>query len=144
MKSILAFIILIPLLILSCGSPKELPTNMSTTPLAELTKDWHLYKNSVPLNVQNVLIIGDKMTINISYSGGCKEHNFKLVGNQFITNSNPPERFCRLYHENNGDDCRELVNSVLEFDISAFALPNGQQVNLKLEGYDKPISYSKK
>jgi hypothetical protein len=132
------------ILLLSCGESKELTTNVPTTPTAIITKDWSLYRNSVPVNIQNVLVIGNKMTINISYNGGCTDHYFNLVGNQFVTNAETPERFCRLYHDANGDDCRELVYKVLEYDISNFAMPNNEPVNLKLEGYPKPITYIKK
>ncbi len=56
--------------------------------------------------------------MDVQYGGGCKKHEFSLVGNSAIMKSYPPKRSCILVHEGENDMCRALVYQQLKFDIS--------------------------
>ena len=80
------------------------------------------------------------MTLGISYSGGCEKHSFELLGSRLIQKSLPPKRGIILYHNSNGDSCRELVTEELIFDIRNLSYDKSEII-LILEGYADPISY---
>ena len=158
MKALNITLIILIFHVVACGNVKHIenqPENLDKTvekitsseenemTTAILTNDWGLYRESVAMNIHEVEISGNKMTVKVSYSGGCKEHYFKMIGYQFTTTSIPTERAIKIYHDTNQDDCRELISDVLEFDISALGLDNATPVNLQLYGYEGDIIYTK-
>lgn len=78
-------------------------------------------ENSDPITIEKVSIKGNEMTIDVSYSGGCKDHTFELIGSQMVAKSMPPIRAIKLVHTGNEDNCRALIMRTLVFDISALA-----------------------
>ena len=142
MKLLSATLLVSLTVLFACKNPQELEVEtIPVVPKATVATDLSSYNDSSPIGIEDVEVAGNKMSITIKYSGGCKEHAFELVGHRMITKSIPPQRSIKLYHNNNGDDCRELINDILIFDISAFAVGD-QEVSLKLDGYDKTISYT--
>ena len=69
------------------------------------------------------------------------DHEFELVGNKMITKSLPPKRGIFLYHNGNGDHCREHVTEELQFDITVFAYLD-QEIVIRLQGWEPYISYT--
>lgn len=126
---------------LSCGTSKEAAESAKeeNVPKAELVDNLGEYKGAA-VNIQSVLIKGNLMTIHVNYSGGCEEHEFKLVGSKIITKTMPVKRGITLYHDNKGDSCRELVDEILVFDISALGIDK-QEVVLMLDGHETPHPY---
>jgi len=145
MKKIsLKLVVICTLLIVSsaCKNRKEIveePVQV-TIPSAELVMDMRVYGGSAPTGIDNVTIAGNKMSIHIRYSGGCEKHDFQLVGHKIISSSKPAQRSIKLFHNDHGDSCRELIEEVLVFEISAFAYDESEII-LLMDGYEKPISY---
>lgn len=136
MISIVAFI--------SCKTSSEKKNKLEETsfPKAELIENIDSLRDSSPVNILSASIEANIITLKISYSGGCERHEFKLYGSTFIMKSLPPQRGIMLWHNSNGDSCRELVEEEIKFDISIFAYEGGEII-LNLNGLKEPISYTK-
>lgn len=142
--------ILIPLCailltVVACKNPEQLQDpnplpESKTTQKASLTEDMRNFGGSAPIGIQNVEIIGNEMHINVKYSGGCKPHEFQLIGHKMISKSLPPQRTVKLFHNANEDDCRQIIQEKLVFDISSFAYGN-DEIKLILDGYSEQLSY---
>lgn len=129
------------LFFVSCGNKEMSDNSKDEVPVGVLVDGFRVYENSAPLNIENIALNGHLLTLQVSYSGGCEKHEFQLVGSTMLMKSLPPKRPILLYHDNNGDSCRELVKDTLTFDIRAFAYSNGE-VHLLLEGWENPIPYN--
>lgn len=80
--------------------------------------------------------------LKVSYSGGCEEQYFDLVGNGMIMKSLPPKRMVELVRSG-GDHCRELVSKELFFDLKELAheKSDGAKIILLLKGYEEELTY---
>lgn len=134
----------------SCGnskkvvekSNKQAETTNQDHKKAILTQDWNSMSSTASYNIINATIDENTLSIIVTYSGGCKNHEFDLIGSAFITKSLPPSRGIKLIHQANDDDCRELITETLKFDIRNLAYQNGEII-LKLEHF-KSFSYTVK
>lgn len=140
MRMIAAGLILLSLI--NCKTKKEVVETKAVLehPSSILVTDFSEYQNSASLTITAVLIEKNTMKISVSYSGGCEKHEFKLVGSKLIQKSLPPKRGVMLFHNNNGDSCRSIVEEDLLFDISNLAY-DGKEIMLILEGWASPVSY---
>lgn len=130
--------------VLACGTGKEITdtTDRPEFPKGIIVDDYDTRTESASFEITDVSLDGDILILKVSYSGGCKDHSFDLIGSPNIMKSMPPKRGIRLIHHNNEDTCREWIDEELKFDISDFAYP-GSEIKLMLEGYEPEISYSK-
>ncbi len=141
-------------IILGCGNSKEVSSKAEekteeseTAPQvnakrAILSQNIGKFRNTESYNIISVELKGNILQLDVTYNGGCKEHEFELVGSSFIMKSSPPKRGIQLYHHKNEDDCRELVNDRLLFDITDFAYSD-KEIILNLEHYKEAIRYTK-
>ena len=88
-------------------------------------------------------IINNQLHLNVSYSGGCEKHNFKITGDASISKSLPPIRSVELFHFCNGDACKKLITEELIIDVSelAYKQEEGSEIYLSLNGWNEKISY---
>lgn len=94
------------------------------------------------INILNASIEGINLTLEVSYSGGCETHEFKLIGSPMIAKSLPPIRSIVLVHLGKGDACRQLITEKLSFDIRDFAYTVSEsEIYLNLKGFEKRILY---
>jgi hypothetical protein len=102
-------------------------------PLAEI---GDLNTESAAVDIQSAEIKGSTMQLVISYSGGCAEHSFRLIGSPVLTKSLPPQRAVKLIHTNNDDQCKKMITDTLFFDISPLAnnASKDKTVVLNLDG----------
>lgn len=100
-------------------------------------------KESDPYQILNTKIIGNKIFIEISYTGGCGMHNFRCFGNESISKSIPPQRVIKLVHDDGDDTCESIVKQTIEVDINPFAysLAGRSEIVLLLDGYNQPLTY---
>ena len=64
------------------------------------------------------LIDNDILSVIVSYSGGCKKHEFLLATlSHFTTTDLSHQANLLLAHENNGDTCKKIVKEHLYFDL---------------------------
>lgn len=99
---------------------------------------------SAAIEIKNVKIEGNKMLIDVAYSGGCQDHSFQVVGSPVIAKSMPPIRSVRLIHFNNNDNCRAYIMKTLEVDIKALSdrQKAGSVIYLTLEGWEERLTYT--
>ncbi len=145
MKQITFFVMLALVLTgMSCKSVREKKQdkNGGTVPSAILVENMDQYRNNADFSITAVSVEGNVMSIDVEYSGGCQEHEFKLLGMKAIQKSMPPKRGVFLYHNSNGDNCRSIVEEKLKFDISVLAYEGGEII-LNLDTWANPISYTK-
>jgi hypothetical protein len=74
-----------------------------------------------PFTLSGASIDGDELTVDVSYSGGCREHGFKLYMRPVFAESDPVRANLYLSHNGNGDFCRALISESLTFDLRKVA-----------------------
>jgi hypothetical protein len=70
------------------------------------------------LNVNSISLNRDELKLNISYSGGCKEHAVELYALKEIQKSNPAQVTLLLSHNSNGDMCEAYITKTVPFDLN--------------------------
>lgn len=97
-------------------------------------------------SVNAVRVEGNMMYVDLSYSGGCKEHVFNVYGSNAIAKSLPPIRAIKINHNANEDHCRAMINQTISVDLRNFAYKKeeGSQIYLTLEGFKDRITYTYK
>jgi hypothetical protein len=100
----------------------------------------HFVFNSVKLR-QDLLIL------NVSYGGGCEEHEFVLIATSFME-SNPVQVNVVLSHEDNDDPCDAWITEELVFSLLPLKKAWQDQYNkisgkiiINLENWIQQISY---
>lgn len=103
-------------------------------------------KASDPFEILSAKVIGNKLFVEVSYSGGCGLHKWECFGNEAISKSLPPQRAIKLIHDNGDDACESIVNQTIEIDINpfAFSLAGRSEIVLLLDGYSQQITYINK
>ncbi len=101
------------------------------------------FEKSDAIDINAVRVEGNKMYLEVSYSGGCAKHLFKMIGSTAIKKSLPPIRSIQLVHKGNNDVCRSIVKKTIQVDISDLAYPGGDII-LQLDGWKGNIIYKSK
>ncbi|MEJ1937050.1 hypothetical protein WDZ92_43210, partial [Nostoc sp. NIES-2111] len=70
-------------------------------------------------SLSNSRIIGKQLQIDVSYSGGCRQHDFNLYWNGAYQESFPPQVRMKLVHDAKKDTCERLITETLVFDIQS-------------------------
>ena len=98
---------------------------------------------SDPFTFGGARVEGDLLVVEVSYGGGCEQHDFTLLDTGIATRSIPPQHFLRLVHDAHGDACEAYITSELRFDISPFkGLYSGlDRVAIRLEGMEELTLY---
>ena len=99
--------------------------------------------NSDAFKILDAKIIGNYLHLNISYSGGCEKHSFKINGDLQLSKSLPPIRSVKLIHYGNNDVCKKLIIDNLVIDISdlAYKKEDGSEIYLSINGWTEKIHY---
>ena len=99
--------------------------------------------NSDAFKILDAKIIGNYLHLNISYSGGCEKHSFKINGDLQLSKSLPPIRSVKLIHYGNNDACKKLIIENLVIDISdlAYKKEDGSEIYLSINGWTEKIHY---
>ena len=89
-------------------------------------------------------IIGNYLHLNISYSGGCEKHSFKINGDLLLSKSLPHIRSVELFHFGNGDACKKLIIEELIIDLRelAYKQEDGSEIYLSLKGWNERLLYT--
>jgi hypothetical protein len=100
-------------------------------------------KDNPETQINWVQLAGNILTIEVSYSGGCEQQSFDLVGNELILKSFPPRRNIVLVRDSKGDACREFITRTLEFDITELHHNKkvGDVILLVIEGFKNEVRY---
>ena len=99
---------------------------------------------SDPIEITAVRVEGNTMFIDMSYTGGCEEHTFEVIGSEMISKSLPPIRSVQLIHAAKGDQCKKIVEETLIVDISklAYKQEHGSTIFLLVNALKNRIEYT--
>ena len=76
------------------------------------------FKNDAEFYLEGVIVEDDILKLNVSYSGGCKKHQFLLVEKKnFQRDKNIYEVHLQLLHNSNKDNCKKIVTERLFFNL---------------------------
>ena len=148
MKNITLFVLSVVLL--SCGTRKNV-TKDEQSDSTEKPKETMIIatlgefsKTSDPITISSVQVDGNFMTIEVTYSGGCGDHSFQMIGSSMIAKLLPPIRAIQLVHNANKDECKKMMIQTIKVDLSALAYKkeSGSEIYLTLEGWKEKVKYT--
>lgn len=134
-------IIALSSILFACNTTKEVldidPIEVQQAQLGDLGQE------SDPITITSVKLEGNILSLDVEYSGGCKDHTYDLIGSEAVMKSLPAKRSVKLIHHSNDDSCRELVSETLKFDVRAFAMSQttGSEIVLILDGLKETVLY---
>jgi hypothetical protein len=131
-------------LLISCKSTKDAASSTIPKDPEMVATIGEFPSTSDPIKIDSVEIKGNKMLIRVSYSGGCGNHSFKLIGSQQIAKSMPAIRAVKLFHTIDNDNCKKMITRVLHFDITelSYKKESGSEIYLALDGYKEKLKYT--
>ena len=75
-----------------------------------------------PFGLEGIEIVEDSITLNVTYSGGCKEHCFSLyMSPASFLESSPVQANLYLRHNGNGDACEAFISKPVSFNLRPIA-----------------------
>lgn len=113
----LSFLLGISFLAFSCHSIKKNSTNNNQTKGIPVIIDssFSVDNKNMRMNILNMQLNKDILTLEINYGGGCKEHEFNMYTTGAMVNNNI-QLF--LVDKQNEDFCKMLINDTLTFNLS--------------------------
>ena len=103
-----------------------------------------------PVAISGATIWQDALSLNVTYSGGCREHDFgTIAAPEFELLPGVASRVY-LRHDARGDPCERLVSATLEFDLTplrqlylaTYGVPGGLTLLVVApEGAAVPVAY---
>jgi hypothetical protein len=152
MKQLLPILLLLTSFVFLGCKPKQVvenpdpPQPPSTVVCgSELSRGSAQYQD--PLASFEGMVDGDCLQLKISYSGGCKEHEFDLYWSGDWDKTKPPVAHLYLSHNANGDNCEAIKTQKLGFSLQQIRFPGNGQVIVEVHAPGVPLvraSYSYK
>lgn len=106
-----------------------------------------------PLDIVSMTINGDLLTLSLTYSGGCQDHEFELCWDGMFVETNPAQNVFQmeteieLGHNSFQDECDAIISQELEYDLTGLKQSylsqfgsNGTPVTLRMGQYS--VDYS--
>jgi hypothetical protein len=109
-----------------CVSQESSPTAL-TAPAAEDPPDvvidpgagFHTLLDDT--RIRKFAVEGNLLTMDLEFSGGCREHEFEAITNGGFLESLPPQLRVFVRHDANEDPCDALVRERVAFDLTPIA-----------------------
>lgn len=103
---------------------------------------YSLPEDNASFTVESHVLKGDMLTLTVSFSGGCENHDFTGYFNGMFLKSMPPKANLLIHHNNNGDACRSVVTEKITFDLTNMRYGTKGPLIVQIPGYEKgPIEY---
>ncbi len=90
------------------------------------------------MNILNMQLNKDILTLEINYSGGCKEHSFNLYTSGKAKNNNLQLFLVDMQNE---DFCKMLLTDTLQFNLSNLKSLNKGKLNLTVNRNEQILQY---
>jgi hypothetical protein len=75
-----------------------------------------------PFGLEGIEIMEDEISLQVTYSGGCKDHCFSLfMSPAAFLESSPVQANLYLWHNNNGDACEAFISKNVSFNLRPVA-----------------------
>lgn len=68
-------------------------------------------------SINNVKRVGDFLQFNLSYSGGCKIHDFEIIWDGIVYTDEPCHMNLLLIHNANNDTCEALITRTIVVNL---------------------------
>ncbi|MFN4235353.1 MAG: hypothetical protein ACK4IK_11160 [Bacteroidia bacterium] len=141
MKSfnIIYCVIVLHILNISCNSNKNTPSNkhQKGSPVI-IDSSFNIENKNMRMNILNMQLNKDILSIEINYSGGCKEHSFNLYSNGLVVNNNM-QLF--LVDTQNEDFCKMLITDTLYFNLKSLRKIKKDKLYLTVNRNEQIIQY---
>lgn len=123
---------------------ETMPTTVDIIKVKGEVSDEIKLEKSDAFTIDAVEIRGNILYVDVTFSGGCEAHEFRVVASPFIAKSLPPIRAVQVIHNANGDACREVKKAKLEVYIDDFAYKQeaGSEIYLAIEGTKDKLLYT--
>jgi hypothetical protein len=138
--------------VFGCKSTKKcVPDNQSSNSFSQTNEIIRITASvgrieqaSDSFSISNVLIKENKLFIDVTYAGGCEDHQFQLIGSSILTKSLPPIRSIQLVHNANGDNCKMNLTKRIEVDIKELSYKKevDSKILFNLNGWETQIIYT--
>lgn len=122
------------------GEPDE-QTKKELRSVKVMEKSWNP-EDPDSFRYKKVARKGDRLTLLVRYSGGCKPHAFELRTKKQYSKSMPPSIRLFLHHDANGDACRSVLTDTLRYDLKKLQHPKSDTLLLHLKQRERPIQYA--
>lgn len=138
------FSLIIPLFMISTFSCEKSydPIKESTIPQVIIIEDREEFEidsihiDSFSINKMRIDESEDIVIFEVSYGGGCGEHQFQLYSTEGVLYSNPPGCLVYLSHDANGDYCEALITETISFSLRPFHNGSYDALILHIHGYN--------
>jgi hypothetical protein len=91
-------------------------------------------------NMVDYRIEDDCLVLDLTYTGGCEEHDIKLAARGW-QKTDPPTVEAKIVHDNT-DPCDAILSETLSFDLSELQYADHSRLVIKLKGYDGIIEHN--
>ena len=98
--------------------------------------------NKSTYKIKSATIARNILSLNISYTGGCKEHSFELISNGLYAKSLPPQITTYLKHQSNDDTCEKIIEKTITYDISKLQYPGQHTLLIKIITFKEKTVYN--
>jgi len=78
----------------------------------------HAHWPSDAVDIVDVSVVGDSLSVSVRYGGGCANHAFVLLAGTAWMESYPVQLRLRVAHDAKGDPCDALFTRELRFDLT--------------------------
>jgi hypothetical protein len=145
MKTQLIILLAVVNIFATCAAKKKSAKNTSDkyTEVKEVIVDqnFNLPENNADFSIDEMKIDGDILLIDVSYSGGCKDHDFKAYFNGMYIKTSPMKAKVFIVHTNNDDNCRALIKQTLRFNLKPVRSGDRGMLIIMLNNTEKTLTY---
>ena len=97
-------------------TPDEIPPDDTQLVGAVVIADGD--QNTDDYNLESATLVGDTLTIDVAYGGGCEDHQFTLIASETFMESDPVQLSVSIVHNANNDPCERWVEEAYHFDLT--------------------------
>lgn len=132
-------ILLVLLTGISCKSNKNSSNNNQTRGIPVIIdSSFNVDNKNMRMNILNMQLNKDVLTLEINYGGGCKEHTFNLYTSGKAENNNLQLFLVDMQNE---DFCKMLLTDTLKFNLSNLKSLNKGKLNLTVNRNEQILQY---
>ena len=102
----------------------------------------NIQKRGDRTTISRMEVLGDYLSMSVSYSGGCEEHDFDLISDGRYSATYPPEIELVLRHNANKDMCRSYIDETLFFDLKPLQYDGTSRIVIRLTNNDNLYEYN--
>lgn len=116
-----------------------LDTNMA---YIQIQEGFAIPDQNDAFTLDSATIAGDILTIYVSYSGGCEDHDFELFAGTDYLKSMPVQLDVFIKHDSHGDMCRALLMRSYQFNIAEIRYSGFNEVILRFNKNEISVPYT--